>query len=1013
MAEREVGGLGFVGSMLRPDDQVRLTFELVNGTVDVATNEIQPLLGEESIWYVVSFGSQHTDEDTISAGDVPPDAAVGHRRAGASRVSFEIPAGTPYTIANLLSLSSYALHVDPRADGADGDPHDEPDADTTSLEIPFSLIVSPTAIGPTAGHFESASTPIESDGVTELWRAHLRGPRDGTDLGAAATVRAIARRGDIGGPSDDLDDLVAQTTGLDGIPMTADVLRFSSQGATVDIQGEWAGILSSYHHRAVNGRDLRVEIVNRGYLAPFGHRASLTTLTERSLRNDESGDLTASLASDTYLAITGPSISYSNDAADPTYDFMPYEGRNLPFTSVTALDTGRGPIGSDRIVLPNGSNIDRDKAALLTRDGDDLVVSYTATDRGGNNVHFELPVVFVADTEAHATTDEMDGKRTVLAKLATWYAEVATDERRELQLAGQPVAWADPTPSGGAGSVHATNRIRVSFDRPQLDGTDSGDAEDRLTELGRPAFYPGVAAAWVVDSSSSVTLGGDAAESEVTVAQRWLDLGTGDGNVDLGYLDLAAPTSISPTTDALGMLAASLNVGTFGQRLGAGVKFPGVGDDGWTWNPLDALSGLPKLLGVLALEDLIDELNFAELDSNEGFPSMSVDLQIGDDGLPYGVCFTFTWTPKLHSFPKGAGDKTFVVADDFGNQDIDRPTDDFDGGTAVLLELVTCVPEASTAFESRLDRFAVQLPPGAPVVAVIFRTVRFENVDGVSNVDVDVADWSFVNSLSWLEPLRSFLADLLSDGVTDFADGINIDYSLPIPGFSLGVVGVKGLLVDLELDLPDDGVSSVGLAVGHRENPFRITIMGYGGTGSFGLEVDASRIVFIEGSMAITYELAVDVFIASASLSASLGTFVEYRSTAAHPNGEVTLGAWAQLRGSVSVLGLVELTGTVTVTLAYNITTKVLRGTAAVTGEVSCIFGKTSVTHDVTVKVALGRDDGGGRLAALPGLAISAQPVPPRPFPPDDAPTPSSDLSFRDHYTRPQWADYCAAFAAA
>ena len=81
--------------------------------------------------------------------------------------------------------------------------------------------------------------------------------------------------------------IVEQTTGELGVPLRVNELALSSHGATVDFDGEWVdGLLAAYRHRAINGRDLHVEIVTRGYLAPFGHAASLTTLTERLLRTD-------------------------------------------------------------------------------------------------------------------------------------------------------------------------------------------------------------------------------------------------------------------------------------------------------------------------------------------------------------------------------------------------------------------------------------------------------------------------------------------------------------------------------------------------------------------------------------------------------------------------------------------------------------------------------------------------------------------------------------------------------
>jgi hypothetical protein len=70
-----------------------------------------------------------------------------------------------------------------------------------------------------------------------------------------------------------------------------------------------------------------------------------------------------------------------------------------------------------------------------------------------------------------------------------------------------------------------------------------------------------------------------------------------------------------------------------------------------------------------------------------------------------------------------------------------------------------------------------------------------------------------------------------------------------------------------------------------------------------------------------------------------------------------------------------------------------------VTGEVSSPFGKSSVTHDVEVEVALG--DGAGR--RLRGAAARAAAGGAR----DDA-----VASFRDRYSESQWTEYCDAFAA-
>ena len=74
-------------------------------------------------------------------------------------------------------------------------------------------------------------------------------------------------------------------------------------------------------------------------------------------------------------------------------------------------------------------------------------------------------------------------------------------------LGGQAVAWADPTPRGTAGSVQTTNHIRLAFERPALDGRDPAAVGATLEGLGRPAFYPAVERAWVVDTTSASAFG--------------------------------------------------------------------------------------------------------------------------------------------------------------------------------------------------------------------------------------------------------------------------------------------------------------------------------------------------------------------------------------------------------------------------------------------------------------------------------------------------------------------------
>ena len=318
----------------------------------------------------------------------------------------------------------------------------------------------------------------------------------------------------------------------------------------------------------------------------------------------------------------------------------------------------------------------------------------------------------------------------------------------------------------------------------------------------------------------------------------------------------------------------------------------------------------------------------------------------------------------------------------------------------MLLALTTCVPEVDTTFTAALERFTVQLPPEIAVVAIDFEHVTYRNVNGSSSIEAKVADWRFIGALSWLEPLKDLLAGLLDNGAPTFDGGIFVDYGIPIPGFSLGVLGVSGLRVDLALDLPDTGASAVDLDVGRRDDPFRITIMGFGGDGSFGLEVDAKQIVRIEGALAVTYELAVDVFLVAAALSASLGTYIEFERTEQFPEGEVTFGAYATLRGSLSLhrhrRGVRRRHRVARVQRQHQGAPRLRRGHRR-----GVVDLRQARRHPRRRGRSAARSTAQERCRPArrgePGLLAGAAP---------------EDLSFGDHFTKPQWTTYCAAFAA-
>ena len=403
------------------------------------------------------------------------------------------------------------------------------------------------------------------------------------------------------------------------------------------------------------------------------------------------------------------------------------------------------------------------------------------------------------------------------------------------------------------------------------------------------------------------------------------------------------------------------------------------------------MSEAAKLFGSIALTEIVATVNVAldELEGEKGMPRFEV-LQEED-----GIFYLMSWEPKLKTY-RVLGDPVFIIEADLGDDDIGLPNPFGGKPSKASLTLGQLVPldggAAGTEFELKLENVAVQLPPGQPAIAMLFNTVRYhEPMGGTAKLETDIAEWLFVNVLEFLEPVRAVIVTLLDLGDIEIGpDGVKADVEVPVPDLSFGVVGVAGLNVGLALDLPNDDPAKIGFNLSRREDPFRITVMGFGGTGSFELEMVAEDIVLLHGSMAATFELSVSLFIASASLSASLGIDLLYKQ-----DEGVTLTAYVELKANASVLGIVNITGKVLLALSYELDDKILKGTAKISAEVDTLFGKSEATWKETVEVALGSSGSANRLGLLAAPAA-----------PDFAAT-----SFIDRFTESQWTDYCGAYS--
>lgn len=85
-----------------------------------------------------------------------------------------------------------------------------------------------------------------------------------------------------------------------------------------------------YQHWVVLGRDIFVEVLFKGFLLPFGHRASLVQVTERRYMRDPNGNVTAYLVQRMYIQRGTKTVRFPGLG-------QPYQGRMMPFKNVSIL----------------------------------------------------------------------------------------------------------------------------------------------------------------------------------------------------------------------------------------------------------------------------------------------------------------------------------------------------------------------------------------------------------------------------------------------------------------------------------------------------------------------------------------------------------------------------------------------------------------------------------------------------------------------------------------------------
>jgi hypothetical protein len=934
----------------------------------------------------------------------PPKFPVSGRLSGKSQLVFSVPdtmQEIEYTLKSLLDWGRFKLLLVPNGYLPPPPPPElgineipstlpEPPAilfDLVGSRNSFSYIEAPAKLFLTpneAAAWAHSREAVMHEGRTELW--HTRLGVKGTDgqLEAAGESDAVDEQHDyyrtlrafgslegddfnVSPTSDNRSQLVGLTTkfsatdpGWRARVIHVDRLMLTTLGAWMNVR--YAADppsdkfdLEEWRHRMTMGRDQYVRVVTKGYLFPFGHRASLVTITERKFRaipgNEKLGDLQkgqvgAFLLQRGFIIVRQPVKFYGNTGltaelgsfGDPQMNSNSKSGesvdRMLPFKSVrlTMLVTPD---------LKSISNIDALKADVLRKaqDGQPLLFHMIAEDKDGQPVDFTAPLMFVPAATQASGKDKSDPnsgayKADGVKPTATIYAGQDMALRRR-PFEGQRVSFAESKVSSAEGTQQGATTFETDtmiFDAFVSDQP-NGFAADQ------PAFFP-VMAESVIRIQSIEKLIGNNEKPAVRFHNAFLTAGfEGAGNQGEVLFKLSNKNILldfkGKADKAGGLATPSINID------GLSRKFGPVGDSAnlatGHFTPATFFdTKQAQLLGGITLDKVIKALNPSEFDAGK-IPRLTNTI-LSKDGAPVEARTELFWNPEVKS-------------DEGGN--FFRPNNP--RGLSITATTITPLAGDTGSQQppysviGRLDDFGLSF---FDLVTVNFAHLVFSLQSG-KKLDVNAAldesnPVTFGGPLSFINVLAKIIPPgLFSDPPSLDVDssGVSVGYSIGLPAIEGGAWGIRNLTLGAKLVIPFTGSDPMRLRFNFSEqhNPFQVTAYGVTGGAFLALHIGLDGIERVEASVELGGSLALNLGVASGAVFLMIGIHM----TMEGKKNEVTLGGYVRTGGALSVLGLITVSVEFYMELAYLFASNMMRGEASLTVKVKVLFFSKKVTLTV------------------------------------------------------------------
>ncbi len=1017
----------FSKAIHRRADQLSLRLEFYNLTL---LRKGQPGPGDQQqarlvkvdptapAFIVVDFGPQHLaehayDEVTNEPLEIPTRTML----AQASRLAFTVPVTPlPYTFGTVMAWKDLLPSLAPHATGPA--PVRAPSPVETALEVPWKVVLSPDA----TGKWTHPMVPLPGPGGRSvLWHARLHTGAKARVIWTPDLDNANPNDPAVPGRTslrpDERRNLVRLTAKWDQMagsqvfvpqPVEVDQLALSSAGGWLKAKGTWEtrpdGVdLKEWLHVATAGRDHFVKVVDAGRAWPIRHRLELITITERKFETAPNGEPVAALRQRFLLVPRDRELTYS--ACDIPPGLLPNALRDLPLKKIRILTRSTpnlapfdAPSGAEPgTQIPVGTGY-YGRNAFWPRIGGpgnwaDFMWDLEAEDEEGRTIRFAMPLIYVSDTF---------GKSASIQTLKTYYESAPVAARRTADFGGQKVALARF--SGGVPGETAYPLMTFSFgchvytvDQPLPGHHFTWGFTPFLLQAGAR-----------LDAVDRIRGGAATTPQTITLHPMWVADGDTPANPGRVFAALAAPVSLSYSTNASGGVAApDMKISALSAVTGP-IDAPSISSSAPTqFDPAEFFAGAdPKVLGAISLIEILEAVAFPAPGTMSTASSSSVPRLVTTE-IEGGVLTELSWETGVINIPS-------------------LFTAEMDGNPAKLMMSAKAYTyydgrAPSTSVEGEITNFTVHAVGPVGVIDLLFTKFGFVTKDGKKpDVEVSIFDVKFVGALEFVNVLREFMGNQMGGGqqqalaataeapenggyVNITPQGIQAGYNLTLPPVACGVLLLDGISFGARADLFfDGGAMRLRFNFAERQRPFTLTVMCFGGGGSVSLTLGLDKFELFELTLEFGAKLALDIGVASGSISAMAGIYLAIGDTDGNGTDDgVRLTGYLRLNGELNILGIITLALEFYLAFTYlSGPPKHVYGEAQLTVEIEVLFFSASVTLGPIKKTFEGGEGGAQSQAQVQGMGKAQLAATSRTTP----------KTFADMTSAAHWADYTAMF---